>query len=221
MGTRSSDNSFDRKRHAGRALAEPVAPYAVNHSTGVARLLAAGWRSHKNLLMPRGLCQRRRFQKASCRFATPTCDVGASAPAGVLNQRGASPLQVYLLRPVTDCNCVAARRGGEEAVGKALVRGTRTAYQAGVSGRGSDPSRNPIGHPDWRMYMRRMYGAKVTRLSPGELWPCLVLGPLRGGPMGPQQSAAAVVAACTGCEGPNKLKLGAVTSSRMEKQSGA
>ena len=37
-----------------------------------------------------------------------------SAPASVLNQRGASPLQAYALRPVTDCNCVAARRGGEQ-----------------------------------------------------------------------------------------------------------
>jgi len=37
-----------------------------------------------------------------------------SAPAGVFAQRGASPLQVYLLRPVTDCNCVVARRGGEQ-----------------------------------------------------------------------------------------------------------
>jgi hypothetical protein len=37
-----------------------------------------------------------------------------SAPVSVLNQRGASPLQVYLLRPVTDCNCVVVRRGGEQ-----------------------------------------------------------------------------------------------------------
>jgi len=37
-----------------------------------------------------------------------------SAPVSVLDQRGASPLQVYLLRPVTDCNCVVVRRGGEQ-----------------------------------------------------------------------------------------------------------
>ena len=39
---------------------------------------------------------------------------GTSAPASVRGQRGGSPLQAYALRPVTDCNCVAARRGGEQ-----------------------------------------------------------------------------------------------------------
>ncbi len=37
-----------------------------------------------------------------------------SAPESVFDRRGGSPLQVYALRPVTDCNCVAARRGGEQ-----------------------------------------------------------------------------------------------------------
>jgi hypothetical protein len=37
----------------------------------------------------------------------------SSAPESVFNRRGGSPLQVYALRPVTDCNCVAVRRGGE------------------------------------------------------------------------------------------------------------
>ena len=44
---------------------------------------------------------------ASRRFAP-------SAPASVFGQRGESPLLAYTLRPVTDCNCVAARRGGEQ-----------------------------------------------------------------------------------------------------------
>jgi len=39
---------------------------------------------------------------------------GTRAPASVRGQRGGSPLQAYALRPVTDCNCVAARRGGEQ-----------------------------------------------------------------------------------------------------------
>ena len=36
-----------------------------------------------------------------------------SAPESVFDRRGASPLQVYALRPVTNCYCVAVRRGGE------------------------------------------------------------------------------------------------------------
>ena len=38
----------------------------------------------------------------------------ASAPGRVCGQRGESPLQAYALRPVTNCNCVAARRGGKQ-----------------------------------------------------------------------------------------------------------
>ena len=33
------------------------------------------------------------------------------APESAYGQRGGSPLQVRTLRPVTDCNCVAVRRG--------------------------------------------------------------------------------------------------------------
>ena len=36
------------------------------------------------------------------------------ASVRALRQRGASPLQAYVLRPVVDRNCVAARRGGEQ-----------------------------------------------------------------------------------------------------------
>src|SRR5215468_10553670 len=36
------------------------------------------------------------------------------APESASGQRGESPLQAYVLRPVSDCNCVAARRGGEQ-----------------------------------------------------------------------------------------------------------
>src|SRR5688572_5207451 len=39
---------------------------------------------------------------------------GNRAPESAFGQRGGSPLQVRPLRPVTDCNCVAARRGGEQ-----------------------------------------------------------------------------------------------------------
>ncbi len=37
----------------------------------------------------------------------------SSAPESVSDWRGGSPLQAYALRPVTNCYCVAARRGGE------------------------------------------------------------------------------------------------------------
>jgi hypothetical protein len=39
---------------------------------------------------------------------------GNRAPESAFGQRGGSPLQVRPLRPVTDCNCVAVRRGGEQ-----------------------------------------------------------------------------------------------------------
>jgi hypothetical protein len=66
----------------------------------------------------------------------------------------------------------AARECGEEAVSKALARGTRSAYEAvdvWVRVR-RDPK--PNSHPETRLYMRRVYGAKVTRLTPGGLPVC-------------------------------------------------
>ena len=38
----------------------------------------------------------------------------ASAPKSASSQRGESPLQENALRPVTECNCDAAMRGGEQ-----------------------------------------------------------------------------------------------------------
>ena len=43
-----------------------------------------------------------------------TTRVAPSAPGRVCGQRGESPLQAYALRPVTNCNCVAVRRGGKQ-----------------------------------------------------------------------------------------------------------
>ena len=51
--------------------------------------------------------------------------------------------------------------------------------------------------------MRRVDGAKVTRLTPGDLLICRVLGTLRGVPKDKQKSAEAIVAAAYGSEGPN------------------
>ena len=36
------------------------------------------------------------------------------ASASVFGRRGVSPLQVYVLRPVTESNCVSVRRGGKQ-----------------------------------------------------------------------------------------------------------
>jgi len=36
------------------------------------------------------------------------------APESARSQRGESPLQVIALRPVAECNCDAAMRGGEQ-----------------------------------------------------------------------------------------------------------
>jgi len=44
----------------------------------------------------------------------PGVNAWASAPESASSQRGASPLQANALRPVTECNCDAAMRGGEQ-----------------------------------------------------------------------------------------------------------
>ena len=41
-------------------------------------------------------------------------DACARAPESASGQRGESPLQANALRPVTECNCDAAMRGGEQ-----------------------------------------------------------------------------------------------------------
>ena len=50
-------------------------------------------------------------------------------------------------------------------------------------------------------YMRRVCGAKVTRLTPGDLFVCQWLGSSRGEPMDVQKSAEAIVAARTAVKG--------------------
>lgn len=67
-------------------------------------------------------------------------------------------------------NRVAARVCGEEAGSKAPVRGIRSAYEAAEDGRGRVEVRSPKVIRNLRSYMRRMYGAKVTRLTPGGLF---------------------------------------------------
>ena len=55
---------------------------------------------------------RRPLQWSSATIADGTSAL--RAPESAFGQRGGSPLQAGPLRPVTDCNCVAMRRGGEQ-----------------------------------------------------------------------------------------------------------
>lgn len=66
-------------------------------------------------------------------------------------------------------NCGPARVCGEEAGSKAPVRGTRSVYEAVKDGRGRVGVQNPQVIRNLRPYMRRICGAKVTRLTPGDL----------------------------------------------------
>jgi hypothetical protein len=61
------------------------------------------------------------------------------ASVRVSGWKGGSPLQASPLRPVTDCNCVVARRGGEQQEVKKSSVGTRTRF----------------GRTDWRACDRK------------------------------------------------------------------
>ena len=91
---------------------------------------------------------------------------------------------------------VAARRGLKEAEGKAVARGTRTAYEACErwARRPKDPK--PDVTRIGRAEMRRVYAAKVTCLTPGDLSACHELPASQEVGKGGQKSAEAVVAAC-------------------------
>ena len=60
----------------------------------------------------------RLFRRLFLEKLTAAFETGHRAPASVTDQGGASLPQVCLLRPVADCNCVAARRGGEQQKAK-------------------------------------------------------------------------------------------------------
>src|SRR6266478_8896867 len=72
-------------------------------------------------------------------------DAHASATESARSQRGESPLQAYALRPVTESNCVAARRGGEQLEVKRPVRTIRNLFRPGIpdepAGRGRNLTR--------------------------------------------------------------------------------
>src|SRR5687768_2207028 len=66
-------------------------------------------------------------------------EAGGRASVSVFGWQGESPFQACPLRPVTDCNCVAARRGGEQQEVKKSSVGTRTRF----------------GRADWRACDRK------------------------------------------------------------------
>ena len=89
-----------------------------------------------------------------------------------------------------------ARRNLKEAEGKLPARGIRTAYEASSWwARGRIDLKPDAIRTGWA-YMRRVGGRKVARLTLRGLPVCHVLGSLRGGPMGRQKSAEAIVVAC-------------------------
>ncbi len=66
-------------------------------------------------------------------------DARGRASVRVSGGKGGSPFQACPLRPVTDCNCVAVRRGGEQREVKKSSVGTRTRF----------------GRTDWRACDRK------------------------------------------------------------------
>ena len=83
---------------------------------------------------------------------------------------GTTRHSVAMVCPVGHRN--AARVCGKEAEGKAPVRGTRIAYEACARWARARRDPKPDVTRNRRAYMRRMYGAKVTRLTPGGLSVC-------------------------------------------------
>jgi hypothetical protein len=59
------------------------------------------------------------------------------------NQGGASPLQVNLLRPVADRNCVVVRRGGEQRKVSGAVRSESELDSAALTGEPARERRSP------------------------------------------------------------------------------
>lgn len=68
--------------------------------------------------------------------------------------------------------------------------------------------------------MRRVYGVKVTRLTPGGLYVCPWLVAPKGAAMGVQKSAEVIVAAAHGSEGPNMSSRTGTERSMAERGAG-
>jgi hypothetical protein len=81
----------------------------------------------------------------------------------------------------------------KEAGGELPARGTRSAYEAWRVWARLRRTPNPTVIHEAAVYMRRVDGRKVTRLTPGDLAFCPEgLVKLQGGTMGRQKSAGAI-----------------------------
>jgi hypothetical protein len=81
----------------------------------------------------------RRLLRATRLMIMSGRDARGRASVRVSGWKGGSPFQACPLRPVTDCNCVAARRGGEQQEVKKSSVGTQTRF----------------GRADWRACDRK------------------------------------------------------------------
>ena len=89
-----------------------------------------------------------------------------------------------------------ARWNLKEAEDKTLIQGTRTLYEAAVCGRESVGSQNPKTSGTGGR-IQGGYGAKVTRLTLGDLLSGYMLGRSRGQPIREQKSADGIVGRCS------------------------
>src|SRR6266540_1598471 len=90
-------------RSEGPSVSSPVREGGV--ATTISSLSAEGAPRFVPVLWTSGLLRG---------WNSPPSRTGLCAPESASGRRGESPLQANALRPVTDCNCVAARRGGEQ-----------------------------------------------------------------------------------------------------------
>lgn len=95
--------------------------------------------------------------------------------------------------PSRTARAIIARWCLKEAEGELPARGTRSAYEAWRVWARVRGAPNPIVIRKAAVYMRRVYGRKVTRLTPGDLAFCPEgLAKPQGGSMERQKSAGAI-----------------------------
>jgi len=95
--------------------------------------------------------------------------------------------------PSRTARAITARWCLKEAGGELPARGTRSAYEAWRAWARTRRSSNPTVIRKAGVYMRRVDGRKVTRLTPGDLAFCPEgLVKPQGGTMGRQKSAGAI-----------------------------
>ena len=120
--------------------------------------------------------------------------------------------------PSRTARATPARGRLKEAGGELPARGTRSAYEACRTWARSRRGPNPEVIRKVGVYMRRVDGRKVTRITPGDLAFCpRGLGKPRGGPMGRQESAGAIVGEGNPPKG-SAMRGGPVRNSRRSQE---